>query len=139
MEPPQPQKSPSVGAAPRRMRKVVTQQMAINLQETRVRTLLLPPVCVKQAGPWWGQELYGTQGRENVPECTETSATLIPAPFAIRFSPFQEKAAKGDPESLLLPNQRPSSYMLASSAATTWLITTHIRFAHVCNKRRPDT
>lgn len=65
-----------MGAGPRRMRKVVTLQTAINLQETRVRTPLLPPVCVKQAEPWWGQELYGTQGHENVPECTEDSATL---------------------------------------------------------------
>lgn len=48
MEPPQPQKSPTVGAGPRRIRKVVTLQMAINLQETRVRTPL--PTSVRQAG-----------------------------------------------------------------------------------------
>lgn len=40
--------------------------------------------------------------------------------------PSQKKAAKGNPESLLLPNLRPSSYMLASGAATTWLVTSHV-------------
>lgn len=56
MEPPQLQKSPSVGAGPRRMRKVVTLQTAINLQETRVHTPL--PTCVHQAG--WATVGAGT-------------------------------------------------------------------------------
>lgn len=67
--------SPIMAAGFRCMRKVVILQTAMNLQETKVCAPLLPPVCMKQAGPWWAEAVWDT-GIENIPECTEDSAKL---------------------------------------------------------------